>query len=764
MDNKRFMTFLILSVVILLLQMQLMQWLAPPAKKPVAERDKAAENRDQRDGKVGRNKSRKKNNGNGPNDVELEADDVVAREPLAADQANAQANVPEQRVVLGSQDQASPYRMRVVLTNRGAAVEMVELNSQVFRARTPPGFLGYVGFFSKLDPRGPKVSLVLPNTPGAEAGLQVDDVITQVNGHRFADDPRAFDILRDAIPEQDVELVVLRGKKKVTLRVKQDRQPASVILPEADDPLSFLLTLEQVDGDTIPVASRELPGLNLRDGNWTVLAGKNKDEAAFQYEIPKYDLRVVKRFRLARANGAQRADINAPLYHLDFSVEIFNLGKKNREVAYRLDGPTGLIIESHISTKISPNWGAAGVRDVVVGFRPAGNVNHTVVSCKDIVDGDFSTWKDEPLAYIGVDAQYFASLLIPTTKDPLEVRFVESMPLRAGAIPDDKRDQSLTDTSCRVISQVMALKARKGHVKHDFQIFAGPKRPALLAQYGAGQLCYYGWFGWVSRPMLGILHFFYALVGNYGVAIVMLTVMVRLCMFPLSLKQAQGAQKMQQLQPEMKKLAEKFKGNPEGRNKAQMELFKKHNYHPLSGCLPVIVQLPIFLGLYRSLAVDIELRGAPLFGINQAFRWCSDLSIPDMLWYWEQYLPAFLASVHGWLGPYFNLLPCLTIGLFLWQQKLFMPPPADEQAALQQKMMKYMMIFMGVMFFKVPSGLCIYFIASSLWGIAERKLLPKFNPALATQPAQASRPAKLDSANGSGKTGLGKRKKDSESR
>ena len=89
------------------------------------------------------------------------------------------------------------------------------------------------------------------------------------------------------------------------------------------------------------------------------------------------------------------------------------------------------------------------------------------------------------------------------------------------------------------------------------------------------------------------------------------------------------------------------------------------------------------------------------------------------------------------LGPYLNILPLLTIGLFIWQQKMFMPPPADEQAAMQQKMMQYMMIFMGVMFFKVASGLCVYFIASSLWGICERKLLPKAKPAGQAAPATA---------------------------
>ncbi len=81
------------------------------------------------------------------------------------------------------------------------------------------------------------------------------------------------------------------------------------------------------------------------------------------------------------------------------------------------------------------------------------------------------------------------------------------------------------------------------------------------------------------------------------------------------------------------------------------------------------------------------------------------------------------------LGPYFNLLPILTLMLFIWQQKVMMPPAADEQAAMQQKVMKYMMIFMGIMFFKVASGLCIYFIATTLWGVCERKFLPKTKPA-----------------------------------
>jgi membrane protein insertase Oxa1/YidC/SpoIIIJ len=106
-------------------------------------------------------------------------------------------------------------------------------------------------------------------------------------------------------------------------------------------------------------------------------------------------------------------------------------------------------------------------------------------------------------------------------------------------------------------------------------------------------------------------------------------------------------------------------------------------------------------------------------------RWCSNLAAPDQLFYWADWMPAVLASETGWLGPYFNLLPILTMILFIAQQKLFTPPPTDDQQKMMHKMMTFMMVFMGIMFFKVPSGLCIYFITSSLWGIIERKMLPK---------------------------------------
>ena len=220
------------------------------------------------------------------------------------------------------------------------------------------------------------------------------------------------------------------------------------------------------------------------------------------------------------------------------------------------------------------------------------------------------------------------------------------------------------------------------------------------------------------------------IVRNYGLSIMLLTVLVRGCMFPLGRKAALNAQKMQELQPELKKLNDKYKDNMEKRAKAMQELYAKHNFKPLAGCLPMFIQLPIFIGLYRCLSVDISLRQEPLI---PGLSWCGNLAAPDMLLDWSSWMPEFIAGKgSGWLGPYLNVLPLVTVGLFLLQQKMLMPKATDDQTRMTQNMMQVMTIFMGVLFFKVPSGLCIYFITSSLWSLVERKLIKRMT---ASQPS-----------------------------
>ena len=736
--DKRFTVFMVVAVAIVVVNQLVVAWLfppdpaarkivPPPAKVAKAEPD-AAKPADEKQ----------------PPAEPVTIEKPVIEQPAAA-VAGAASSVPQKWVALGSADPDSPYRMLVTLNNRGAAVERIELSSPRYRdLENRSGYLGHLAPADAPEKGGALVGVVGPGTPAAKAGLQADDVITAIDKQKINSAAALIDALKQIEPRQKVKIAVDRQGVTKELTAELDREPLSVIHPEFDsqpvdvvkpgnhDPLSFLMTIQQYDERTLDDGDQELGGVDLRAAPWEIVES-NQNLVSFRRVLPKLGLQVVKTYRLEKVPQEQMSDTNFPAYNLQFDIAISNVGDQAHKVAYRLDGPSGLPIEgAWYANKVSRTWGGAGLRDIVVRFE-GGTTDQIAPS--QLADPEFKkNWSNASLDYIAVDAQYFAAAVLPVKDKTTDVWFASVKPTRVGAVPQDKTNYKLIDVSFRLDSITAELAPGGKPLRHRFQIFAGPKKPYLLDQYGPpnatlNDLIYYGWFGVVARPMLAILHGFHVLVGNYGIAIIMLTVLVRGCMFPLSRKQALSAQKMQELQPEIKRLTEKYKSEPEKKTKAQQELFRQHNYNPLGGCLLAFVQLPIFVGLYRSLMVDVELRQAPLFG--DSIRWASNLAAPDMFWNWSEVVPDFISHGTGFfgLGPYLNILPLVTIGLFIWQQKMFMPPPADEQAALQQKMMQYMMIFMGIMFFKVASGLCVYFIASSIWGIAERKLLPKVTPA-----------------------------------
>jgi YidC/Oxa1 family membrane protein insertase len=468
---------------------------------------------------------------------------------------------------------------------------------------------------------------------------------------------------------------------------------------------------------------------------------------------------VVKRYVVPK--GAADADSSSldRSYHIGFTIEIFNQGEKAISTAYRLEGPTGLPIEGWwYTTKTHPKlFYSAGARDVVFDISSTG---HKLVGCSEIVGKGQAAKEDlsgetldrtsiitssaapddREAAYFGVDSLYFASVLIPRgLGTEVETKAQPRFPIASAA--------------ARTVSDLTKIPAkswnRKGNVtfeltsdlktiepgkawKSEYEIFVGPKTPEVLSQYGLSRVLELGWFAMIARVLSAFLHFIHSIVPSYAIAILLLTVTVRCCVLPFSLKAAKGAAVMQALAPEMQKIKEKHKDDPAKQGEAMKELWRKNNYNPLSGCLPVFLQIPIFVALYKTLSTDIELRGTPLIsGVD----WARNLAGPDMLFYWEPYLWPALGSEVGYLGPFFNVFPLVTVALFLWQQILFTPPATNDEMKMQQQIMKFMTIFMGVMFFKVPAGLCIYFITSSLWGICERLLL---FPKPVTVPAAAS--------------------------
>lgn len=788
--EKRFVLFIVLSFGILIGYQYLMLALFPPKPKPPVAQNEPAdqpkpdakdENRPDKgekpEGKPGEKPAAKPVE----KPAKPEPKEKPAEEPGEKPaEAKPETVIAEQWVTLGSADPASPYRMLVTLTNRGAAVAAIELNSPRYQDLTDEhgylydrsGYLGRVSIDETVGGAGCLVQVVGPGTPAEKAGLAPGDLITAVDDEPVQSGLGLRTALRKTRPKQTVPLAVRREGKDLSLQATLGERPMAVVRPEAADPLSFLLTMARIDKNDLGAAppkedergkppadlDTELDGVRLRSANWEV-EKSSPAEVVFRRKLPKWGLELTKTYRLDPVPAESMDDPAYPAYHLKFEIGVRNTDDVAHEVAYQLDGPTGLPIEGWwYSIKVGHGFSGVGVRDVAAAFDQGAL---QLIGCPRIAENAVKPlpWK-EALDIIGVDAQYFSAVLIPQKDSPEESWFAESWPMSVGEVPPEH--PNLANTSFRLVSAARELKPNEAF-QQEFVVFAGPKKPALLAHYAGGKLgdlVYYGWFSVVAEPMVRILHGFYYLVGNYGIAIIMLTCLVRLCMFPLSRKQTLSALKMQELQPEIKKIQEKYKKDQEAKIRAQQELFRKHNYNPLGGCLVVFIQIPIFLALYRALMVDVELRQAPL--LWESIRWCSNLAAPDMTLDWSRWAPNFIIhglSIFPALGPYFNVLPIITIVFFLWQQKKLMPPPTDEQAAMQQKIMKYMMIFMGLLFFKVASGLCIYFIASSLWGMGERRFLPKAKKGDGETGVTSDRPGFLSRIGSNGDGQAAKKKK-----
>lgn len=465
-------------------------------------------------------------------------------------------------------------------------------------------------------------------------------------------------------------------------------------------------------------------GVDLNKWDWEVVsttpAEAPHEQVVFRMTSPDGQLEVLKTYRVAKVDLKLELP-EGPAYELHMDLTVRNRGENSRKLNYELQGPIGLPLENVENT---PKF-----RDVAVGFlNEDGSISAQLLDAKSIASDKSEEWK-RPLKYIGVDAQYFCALVLPggdQIKSPYIKSSTQVVTEKANANELQRSDISVVLTSVDLeIPGVEKPGGAPGEVAHSYRLFAGPKREELVTHVGAPTVVTYGFFSIISRPMLLLLKLFYALFHNYGVAIICLTVIVRACMFPLSIKQARGAAKMQEIQPEMAAIKEKYGKDPEKFRKAYAELFAKHNYHPLSGCLPALVQLPIFMGLYNALYYAVDLRMA-------SFLWVENLAAPDALFQ----LP-FRIPLTGWTE--FNLLPIISTVLLLIQQKMFMPPPMSEEQAMQQKMMNLIMPpMMGILFYRVPAGLCVYFVVSSLWGMTERKLLPKVTKHPPPPPATVS--------------------------
>ncbi len=241
--------------------------------------------------------------------------------------------------------------------------------------------------------------------------------------------------------------------------------------------------------------------------------------------------------------------------------------------------------------------------------------------------------------------------------------------------------------------------------EYSYHIFYGPKKLNLLKEIGFNldKAVNFGWFDVVAKPTLWLLNFFHSFTRNYGIAIILVTVLFKAIFWPITQKGMKSMKNMQKLQPKMVKIKEKYKGDPARMNQEVMSLYKTYKVNPLGGCLPMVLQIPVFFALYKVLLQCIELRHAPFM------LWITDLSAPDRLWI-------------GFDIPYLGGIPVLTLlmGASMFFQQKLTPTTADPT---QAKIMMFLPVIFTFMFLNFASGLVLYWFVNNLLAILQQYMI-----------------------------------------
>ena len=301
------------------------------------------------------------------------------------------------------------------------------------------------------------------------------------------------------------------------------------------------------------------------------------------------------------------------------------------------------------------------------------------------------------LTWIAVQDRYFISAIMP------DEAVDASMHL---SINDDK---ILKNT---YIQPEQVIQPDDQHV-FKYKLFFGPKSMTVLksVDYDLIKAVHFGMFDLLAKPCVWIMNFIYDYIPNYGVAIIILTILSKILLWPLGNKSYKSMAAMKKIQPLMAEIKEKYKDDKKKMNEEMMGLYKTYKVNPLGGCLPMVVQIPVFFALYRMLYEAIELRHAPFFG------WINDLSAPDRLFRFDFSVP-FMQPPYG--------IPVLTIimGATMFIQQKMSPPAGDPT---QAKMMMMMPIVFTVIFINFSSGLVLYWLVNNIISVAQQYYITKKN-------------------------------------
>jgi YidC/Oxa1 family membrane protein insertase len=331
----------------------------------------------------------------------------------------------------------------------------------------------------------------------------------------------------------------------------------------------------------------------------------------------------------------------------------------------------------------------------------------------DVQHDGQNDWTSATGGWVGFGDKYWATAVITEPNKPVQARFSD---VKQGTT-------DIYQTSFVENTAVAAAPGATGEGKS--YVFAGAKQTHVIDSYDKTYgfdrlelLIDWGWLHFITRPMFDLLQFLYGILGNFGLAILSVTVLVKAIFFPLANRSYASMAAMRRVQPEMKSIQERFKDDRAAQQTAMMELYKKEKINPLSGCWPVLIQVPVFFSLYTVIFISLEMRHAPFFG------WIVDLAAPDptnifTLFGLIPWNPTALPLIGGLL--HLGIWP-LIMGITMWVQMKLNPPPTDPtQAAI----FNWLPIVFTFMLGSFPAGLVIYWAWNNTLSVAQQYFIMK---------------------------------------
>lgn len=427
--------------------------------------------------------------------------------------------------------------------------------------------------------------------------------------------------------------------------------------------------------DFIYVAESGLIG---RNGPDNVQQGERPVYSTTQQEFVLADgqdeLRVPLTFQKDGVTYTKVYTLKRGQYAMDVSYEINNKSSQPIEVAMYGQLKQTINLPSDITTEGGGGLGMSSFRGAAYS---SADTNYTKYSFDDIKDKALSV--DTNVGWVAMLQHYFASAWVPT---------------------QDQNTRLYTRTAANKTQATIGFKGEDivvGSGKSqtvNAQLWLGPEIQSELAATAKhlDLIVDYGWLWFLSQPLFHLLVFIQGFVGNWGVAIIIITFIVRGILFPLTRAQYRSLAKMKLLQPRLQALKERYGDDRQKMSQETMALYKQEKVNPLGGCLPLIIQMPIFLSLFYMLGNSVELRQAPFM------LWIQDLAAPD---------------------PYYILPLLMGLTMFLIQ-KMSPTPVADP---MQQKLMTFMPLIFTVFFLWFPSGLVLYYIVSNLFTIVQQRVI-----------------------------------------